>query len=437
MTAVQRPPASRSQRSLRPSSATVRQRLGALLLVAVILTVIAYEVWPDPSPTPPPPDDLTHVKGYGGGLKQTFLSDPEVATILAERYRLKVDIDMVGSNDIACNILLVPEDDFVWFGDSVVLERYKSCGGTVLSADNTYYSPIVIYSWVKIVDALATAGVAQLQADGSYSLDFAALVTLIESGKTWTSLGLSGYHGAISVQTSDPQRSNSGFLLAGLLANTLNGGNVVNEATVEPLLPRIQSIIQKNGYMPGTSAELWNLFIATRIPIVALYESQIIEHAVANPDQLTQINQDIRVLYPDPTVWATHPFVARTTEGQELMRALKDCDIQRLAAEKHGQRPSVSCVEFAPAVTGIRGEVTSVIGMPEPGVMDIILEAIAGVVTVSTPAPASPPITSANGSLAWIGPASLSTRRRQRPSSKLGSSRITDRLAKSRFTLKC
>ena len=63
--------------------------------------------------------------------------------------------------------------------------------------------------------------------------------------------------------------------------------------------------------MPPRSSDLWNLFIATGMgakPIVALYESQIIEHIVANPAQLTQINRDIRILYPEPTVWATHPL---------------------------------------------------------------------------------------------------------------------------------
>ena len=352
----------------------VRQRLGAVLLAGVIITVMAVEILSNsPKPNPVPSNSLTVVNGYGGGLKVELMGDPDVQTILAEQYGLRVEIKAVGSNELACDTTLKPDDDFVWLGDSVVLDRYRSCGGTMLRDESVFYSPLVLYTWVPIADELVSAGIARHEADDTLSVDLPRLIGLIEQGRTWADLNLPQLHGAVSIQTSDPQRSNSGFLFTGLLANTLAGGGAATMAGVDPLLPRISLLIQRSGYMPGRSSDLWNQYLATGMgakPIVALYESQIIEHTAANPQQLDQINSQVQILYPQPTVWATHPYVARTAEGEQLLRALKDPEIQRLAAERHGHRPSVGSVPFAPSVTGVRRDINSVVGMPAPSVME-------------------------------------------------------------------
>lgn len=391
---------------------TVRQRLGALILIAVILVVTTATLWSDddppqptpiPTPIPTPVPNLTVIKGYGGELKVNFLSDPEVAVILADRYGLRVDIAKRGSIELACGIELGPDNDFVWLGDSVALERYRERGCTMLRYDNIYNSPIVLYSWAPIVDALVAQGVARDEGGGAYSVDFALLAEMIEQGQTWTDLRLPQLHGRISVHTTDPARSNSGFLFAGLLANTLNGGNVVNPTTVQPLLPVIHDIFARLGYMQGTSGDLFEQFLITgmgAMPIVALYESQVMEFLHENPSYQTQVSQQVRMLYPRPTVWASHPFAARTDNGIRLLEALKDPDIQRLAWERHGQRPGVPGVVINPNATpvpGILPQITSVTNMPAPGVMDQIIAAITTRPIVATtaplPSPPDPPAT--------------------------------------------
>ncbi len=380
----------------------IRQRLGAMLLLAVIVAVIASTIWPgDDSPGQTRSrggGNLTVVKGYGGELKLNFLNDPEVAAILADRYGLRVDISKRGSIELACGIELGPNDDFVWLGDSVALARYTDRGCTMLQNDNVYNSPVVLYSWAPVVDALVTKGVAREEGEGAYSVDFALLVEMIEQGRTWADLGLADLHGRISVHTTDPAKSNSGFLFAGMQANTLNGGNVVNGTTIQPLLPVIHDIFARLGYMQGTSGDLFEQFLITgrgAMPIVALYESQVIEFLLKNPSYQNQISQQVRILYPRPTVWATHPFVARTDEGILLLKALKDPDIQRLAWEQHGQRPGVPRVVIDPdamPVPGVLPQITSVRNMPAPDVMDRILGAITTPPVIATTAPVpSPP----------------------------------------------
>jgi hypothetical protein len=216
-------------------TARLRQRIGAVLLVAVIVIVIVARFAAGGSPSG---DDLTVVNGYGGALKVSFLTDPAVAEILEERYGLRVHIEERGSIELACGKPLGDDVDFVWLGDSVALARYTNRGCTMIRADNVYNSALVLYSWTPVVDALVEAGVAETTVDGAYTIDFARLVDLMMAGTTWAEIGLPQLHGKIIVQTTDPARSNSGLLFAGMLANTLNGGDVVNPATVECSQPQ-------------------------------------------------------------------------------------------------------------------------------------------------------------------------------------------------------
>jgi hypothetical protein len=362
----------------------LRQRIGALVLIAAI--VVVGIVVSDPAgirrgSADSPDDDLTLVKGYGGALKVSFLSDPDVAIILADRYGLKVDITKAGSIEMLCDL---PLDgmDFIWAGDQSSLAIYSDCGGTMVQSGNVYNSPVVFYSWAPLVDALVTAGIAHVESGGAYSIDFDRLLALVTEGRTWEDIGVEGLHGRITIHTTDPARSNSGYLFSGLMANEMNGGEVVTDATVDPLLSSISDIFDRLGYMEGTSGDLFEQFLTTGIgakPIVAGYESQLLEFLLANPNYRDQVIQDVRILYPRPTVWASHPMVARTEQGAKLLSALKDPEIQSIAWEKHGNRSGVAGVRndiSAMDVPGLIGTITSVVDMPSPSTMSRILDAL-------------------------------------------------------------
>ena len=51
-------------------------------------------------------------------------------------------------------------------------------------------------------------------------------------------------YGQVAVDTTDPTKSNSDNMFSGLLANSLNGGSVVTERSVDQVLPELKQILQ-------------------------------------------------------------------------------------------------------------------------------------------------------------------------------------------------
>ena len=57
-----------------------------------------------------------------------------------------------------------------------------------------------------------------------------------------------------------------------------------------------------------------------------------------NPDIWEQVKEDIVMLYPTPTVWSSHVYIALDEAGTAGIDALLDEEVQKLAWEKHGFR---------------------------------------------------------------------------------------------------
>ncbi|MBK8022992.1 MAG: hypothetical protein IPK19_16605 [Chloroflexi bacterium] len=69
-----------------------------------------------------------------------------------------------------------------------------------------------------------------------------------------------------------------------------------------------------------------------------------------NRDQLDVIRSQICIIHPTPTVWSSHPLIARTAAGKQLLAALKDEELQRIAWEQHGFRSGLLGVQNDPAI---------------------------------------------------------------------------------------
>ena len=87
------------------------------------------------------------------------------------------------------------------------------------------------------------------------------------------------------------------------------------------------------------------------------YEKSMIDFANSSPDAFEQVKDDIRILYPTPTIWNSHWFTVFTERGAKLYEALNDKEIGQIAWEKYG---------FRTGITGGTYDVSSIgIGVPQ------------------------------------------------------------------------
>jgi hypothetical protein len=137
------------------------------------------------------------------------------------------------------------------------------------------------------------------------------------------------------------------------------------------------------GFQLKSSGDSFDLFISNPYtsPLLVGYENQLIEYAIQNSDADTIdfLKKSIRTLYPQPTVWSSHPLIAVNSRGLRLMEALKDPRIQQIAWDSHGFRSSLKGMRNDPSkhrVSGLPEGITSIIQMPSAEVMDRILSGI-------------------------------------------------------------
>ena len=384
----------------------IQRFLGLGLLLAVIIAVVAFQVFRGAGVAPAP----TVVRGIIGGEKEGFLRSPEIARILAERHGLRVDFRKAGSIEMVRGD--TTGQDFLWPSSQVALELYQQQRGTADRAQVIFNSPIVLYAYSDVTTKLVEQGFVEQSGATSYVSTFPALIAAIQRGQPWSELGLPLY-GAISITTTDPTKSNSGNMFAGLLANTLNGGQVVDERTVVPILPELQTFYQRLGFLYDSSGDLFQQFLTQGVggfPLIAGYESQLIEFNLANPESRDFLSQEINILYPRPTVWSSHPIIALTPLGDRLLEALQDSELQRLAWEQHGFRSGLIGVQNDPAVldvVGVPATIEQVIPMPKPAVMDQIIAALeSGPAGAPLSAPPIRPTTPTAAPRRWRGPRS-------------------------------
>jgi hypothetical protein len=356
-----------------------RQFAGLALLLAVIGVVAVIFLMKDGPDSPKP----IVVEGYGGG-KGPFLDNPALIKLLRDKYGLTIDFTRVPSIDLyeQCTEGL----DFCWPSSQTIAELLESKPGlTVLQSEVIFNSPIVMYSWVTIVDALVKEGIVQQTGDTYYLVDFARLLQMDINDVPWKTIGVP-LEGPVRIRTSDPTASNSGNSFVGLMANTLNDGRVVDENSVDQIMPQLVSWANQRGLMPDTTTEMWEQFFTLGMgasPIIAAYESNLIEYCLQNASEESQkfIRDNLRTLYPSPTVWSSHPMLALTEEGQRLIEALRDPEVQRLGWEQHGFRTAVPGVANNRGVCnlpGVPATINSVIPMPNPAVMIEIIDGLGG-----------------------------------------------------------
>ena len=70
--------------------------------------------------------------------------------------------------------------------------------------------------------------------------------------------------------------------------------------------------------MEHSSGDLFEQYLKTGMgakPMIAGYENQMIEFAIENPNDWNMVKEQVAVLYPEPTVWSSHPLIALNEKG--------------------------------------------------------------------------------------------------------------------------
>jgi hypothetical protein len=333
-------------------------------------------------PFVPTRKDAVTVHGYAGGEKVGFLADPEVQKYIQDKYGLLIDAHKAGSTEMVD--LDLKQQDFIWPSSSIAAELYEKKYGKPRREEQIFSSPLVLYSWDEVVAGLAPQGLVKQDPGGWYTCDLAALVDKLDAGTKWADLGLPQLYGKLNITTTDPNKSNSGALFCGLLSDVYNNGEPPTDAALPQVAPKLKTFFGRLGFMQSSSGDLFEQYIKTGLggaPLIVLYENQLVEYGLEHPDQADMIKQKVRIIYPQPTVWAVHPLIALSDNGSKLADALKDPEVQKLAWERHGFRTGLAGVTNDPKVlkvAGIPEQITAVVPLPSSSVMSRLLEAAGG-----------------------------------------------------------
>ncbi len=316
-----------------------------------------------------------------GSEKEGFLNSPDLQKILKEKYHIAVEGAKRGSLEIAEGGLTGV--DALWPSSELAEAVFKKSNPNIAyKSQNIFNTPIVFYSWPEVTESLIKQGVVEKRGNAYYVVLMKKYIQMMVEGRTWKDIGLERQTGRITIHSTDPSKSNSGFLLTGLTAVILNDGNMPDEEGLAQFLPVIQETYKRMGYLESSTGILFDKYIKQgrgAFPLIAGYESQLIEFYQAHPNYQEQIKKMVRVLIPEPTVWSAHPLIALTKKGEKLLEALQHKDIQSLAWEKFGFRSGVMGLDNDPGTlkaVGLPEQIDSVTLLPSWEIMDKILKAL-------------------------------------------------------------
>ncbi len=354
--------------------------LGVLILLGVI-AVGLYLSFNTGGSGSVDPADLTTLQALVGGEKSKLLRNPKVVEILAKKYGLALESKSAGSLEMVTE-LPTAGLDLLWPSNQIAVDIFRDRGGQILEAKALFNSPMVIYAWDEVAQAFVQKGLVESRGDIYYLKELKALVELIDAQTPWKDVGLAKLYGKVNLFSTDPTRSNSGNMYAGMVANMLSGGEVARESDMVQLTPRIKSYFQRMGNTETSSGDLFDSFLKTGIggkPMIIGYESQLVEFSLEFPEYRELLRTRIRTLYPQPTVWSSHPVIALTANGRKLIKAMSDPEIQRIAWEEHGFRSGLMGVQNDPSVlqvVGLPQTIESVMPLPPAAVMEAVIASL-------------------------------------------------------------
>ncbi|HEY4250289.1 MAG TPA: hypothetical protein VGM87_03775, partial [Roseomonas sp.] len=286
----------------------------------------------------------TSLTGFVGGEKEGLLADPEIVAGLRGAGFALVD-RRAGSIEMVRDPALLRQDPaFLWPSSAVVGDIARRGGLTILREQVVLNVPIALFSWDRIADGLVNGGLARQLGPRHYELALDRLLPALLEGRAWSALGVGGQSGRARLLATDPNRSNSGFMFAGLAANVL-AGDVASGPLLDRHLPDLTRLFGAMGFKPPSSARVFEDYLAGGPgvqPLVVGYENQLIEWVLADPERWRRVEASAParpvLIYPRPTVLSAHPVLALKREAVPLIDALMQPLLQERAWTHHGFR---------------------------------------------------------------------------------------------------
>ncbi|WP_424186387.1 hypothetical protein ACOBQX_00880 [Actinokineospora sp. G85] len=285
---------------------------------------------------------VTEVRGIIGSEKEQYFRDPRVV----ERLRclgLRVVIDSRGSLDMV-DPLRRPGNGYGFaFPGSRVTARKIMADQAVqhelpaLDQYEVFSSPMVVATLTETVGVLRDHGSART-VDGQTVVDLAAVVEMARAGTTWNSIKdnpTAADQTQVLLNSTDPDASNSGFLLLAAAAWSANGNRAqIGSAALPEVANRVcQVFAAQGGSKPVKSQDLFDQYAGqnpkTRMAYV--YESQVLSAKV--------LPEGHAVMYPNPGIASVHTVIALTADGQRVGQSLREDDELAGLIAEHGFRP--------------------------------------------------------------------------------------------------
>jgi hypothetical protein len=308
---------------------------------------------PAEAPGSRPPAAPVHIMVAFGTEKEAFMQ-AAVADFRRAEPAIDVELVPVGSLEAAQEILDGKLRPTVWSpADSMELALadadWRTKNGAALVAASgedapqpTLLTPLVFVIWEDRAQALLSAGKGKLT--------WKTIRSAVTSKRGWPAVGGKGDWGFVKLGHTDPTRSNSG--LQALWLMTLEYFGQPSTVPVERLLkPDYQSFMTgiERGvtrFEPSTGTFMIDMvrFGPSKYDLALVYESL----AIAQLDNAQGRWGNLRVYYPERTVWSDHPAAVLATEwvkpaerdaGRKLVAHLRSRAVQERALA-FGFRPA-------------------------------------------------------------------------------------------------
>lgn len=278
--------------------------------------------------------------------------------------KLQEELDINSENITKYDALLTSEERYAYYYEEEAdktkgeADRYSVIGHYTVAS-----TPLVIYSWMDVVDYLVVENVVTLDKNTYYISNPNKLFNYILNGKKWNEIGLKSLTHSINISSADPTLSNTGASYYELLLSILSDNNIDNQS-IDSNLKKLSLFYQKSGYMNNTQTGLFDRYLKTGIGgevMIVDYEKSIIDFANINPTGFDEIKDKMVVLYPEPTINNSNCLLSFSEKGQKLIEAFKDEEIAKILWDKYGYRNSDNDVTNNNLNIGIPSKIENVV----------------------------------------------------------------------------